>query len=348
MTKIENNQFLQFQPGLQEDIPVIAGFWRRLLAAIIDIVIISVFCQLISLLFPLTLYKLGPYASPLGLLVVLPYYGILNSKIGQGWTIGKRILNLEVRSKDNQYLSIYKSFLRTSLLFSPLIINCFGLLNLENSFVIQTINFLLYSIYGLLIYTMVFNKATRQGFHDMILGTYVVDLRKETNKPYNETPKKHWIISFAWIGFVLVFIMGFNIFQSIKRNSTTFENTIYQTFKSINEEFKQNPNTITSSISEQTRKTTKTNLYSTQETESWITRSLVLDIWINSKLDFEEMKNVGLEYIRIVITDFPNIDNYDLITIRIKYGFSLGFTYKNFTTTWSGSPYDWRSLLNLN
>ena len=75
---IEQNQ-LTNPPEKTFTLPPISGFWRRFFAWAVDTIILGAVGQLIGLLFSSYLYNLGPYGRPIGLLFIIPYFGILNS-----------------------------------------------------------------------------------------------------------------------------------------------------------------------------------------------------------------------------------------------------------------------------
>src|ERR671923_3070682 len=83
-------------------LPPIAGFWRRFLAWFIDSLLLGIIGQAIAVLFSSFFFSIGPYGRPIGLLFIIPYFGILNSKIGGGQTIGKRLMKIAVRNKNNE------------------------------------------------------------------------------------------------------------------------------------------------------------------------------------------------------------------------------------------------------
>ena len=70
----------------------ISGFWRRLLAIVLDGLILGI-VGFVSGLFFFNFYaQLGGWGRLIGLGVDSIYFGILNSAIGKGQTIGKRMI----------------------------------------------------------------------------------------------------------------------------------------------------------------------------------------------------------------------------------------------------------------
>src|SRR6187455_1232356 len=81
--------------------PPIAGFWRRFFAWCIDLLLLGVIGQVIAVAFSSFLFSIGPYGRPIGLLFLIPYFGIMNSRIGGGQTVGKRWMQIAVRNREN-------------------------------------------------------------------------------------------------------------------------------------------------------------------------------------------------------------------------------------------------------
>ncbi|GAB3347318.1 RDD family protein [Lysobacter tyrosinilyticus] len=90
----------------------VSGFWRRLAAFAIDSVVLGVFGMIAGFAMFDTLAQLGPYGRLLGFAVALLYFGVLNSRIGGGQTLGKRALSIRAVTLDGQLMSVPRSLLR--------------------------------------------------------------------------------------------------------------------------------------------------------------------------------------------------------------------------------------------
>src|SRR5262245_42517816 len=101
----------------------IAGFWRRLGAFFLDCLALGVLGGAIGFFLNDTFASLGPWGRLLGFLVALIYFGIFNSRISGGQTLGKRLLSVKVVAKDGTSLSVSKSFLRFLPLGVPWFLN---------------------------------------------------------------------------------------------------------------------------------------------------------------------------------------------------------------------------------
>ena len=116
----QNEQEVNSEPDFT--FPPIAGFWRRFFAWLVDMLILGVTGQILGLIFSTFLFSLGPYGRPIELLFVVPYFGIMNSKIGGGQTIGKRLFKLSVRNQNNETIGLGRSIVRNPNLIHPRVI----------------------------------------------------------------------------------------------------------------------------------------------------------------------------------------------------------------------------------
>src|SRR5688572_4687565 len=66
---------------------------------------------------------MGGYGRLLGFAVALAYFGVMNSRIGGGQTLGKRLLGVRVVAGDGRTLSLPRSFLRYCVLGIPFFLN---------------------------------------------------------------------------------------------------------------------------------------------------------------------------------------------------------------------------------
>lgn len=183
-------------------IPPVAGFWRRLAAWLVDTLILGLIGQLISLLFSTLLFQIGPYGRPLGLLLILPYFGVMNSKIGGGQTIGKRLMKIAVRDESNSPISLARSLGRITLIALPALFNGWALPIFESPVLSWFVSLLVFGLGGSIVYTMVFNRKARQGIHDLLAGTYVVNL---AGKPIAALPKSaqiHKVVVGTWVSII--------------------------------------------------------------------------------------------------------------------------------------------------
>mgnify|MGYP000492098281 CR=1 FL=1 len=101
----------------------ICGFWRRLIALLLDGVILAVAGCILGLIFGRYFVRMGPYGRIVGFIITLLYFGLQNSSAGKGQSIGKRALKIKVVDQTGNSISWRKSFLRTFILIIPFYLN---------------------------------------------------------------------------------------------------------------------------------------------------------------------------------------------------------------------------------
>lgn len=160
-----------------EEVPArrIAGFWRRLGAFVIDVIVLGIVGMILGALLFDTFARMGVYARLIGFAIALAYFGVLNSRIGNGQTLGKRWLGVRVVDAQDQLLSLPRALLRYTVLSIPFFAN--GLPVDPGMAMGSVLGYLLALIvFGgmfVTVYLYVFNRRTRQSLHDLVVGSYV-------------------------------------------------------------------------------------------------------------------------------------------------------------------------------
>ena len=158
------------------DIRWIAGFWRRIGAFAIDLIILGVFGVFLGTFLEERFVQLGGWGRCVGLLVGLFYFGFLNSRIFGGQTVGKTLLRIRVVDSDNQPIGLLRSCARYGILGVPFFLEGSRFTDeAATSFWVYPISFLIYGGMSAIVYLYVSNRATRQSLHDLAVGTYVVN-----------------------------------------------------------------------------------------------------------------------------------------------------------------------------
>jgi uncharacterized RDD family membrane protein YckC len=173
----------------------VASFWRRFFAFSIDGVIIGVLGSLVGLFFFDDLARLGLWGRFVGFLILIPYFTLFESRIGDGQSIGKRLLAIRVVNAQGKAISLEESILRYSVFAIPVFLNSLALpITRTPWFITPLLAILVFGVGGATLYLMTFNRNTRQGLHDLALGTYVVEAGQTGPVAASSIWKFHWVI----------------------------------------------------------------------------------------------------------------------------------------------------------
>jgi uncharacterized RDD family membrane protein YckC len=187
----------------------IAGFWRRLVAFLVDLLILGA----PTLVFGLALFRwaasLGEGGRLIGFFVALLYFGLLNSHIGGGQTPGKRLLGIRVIRRDGKALSTMRSILRFLVIAVPYFLN--GLWFNGDTAPTDLLQYLLFALLifvvfgglGAIAYLFVFNQRTRQSLHDLAAGSFVVRGSPTVVPDGLSIARLHLIIVGCWLALIM-------------------------------------------------------------------------------------------------------------------------------------------------
>jgi len=161
----------------QKQLKWISGFWRRIGAFSVDIIILGVVGLVLGLLFEQIFVEMGGWGRLVGFVVTLLYFGVMNSEVASGQTIGKKLLNIRVVDDGNKSIGIVRSFVRYSVLGIPFFLNNAHISDeIMFSSWIYVLSFVIFGGGFSIIYLYIFNRNTRQSLHDLIVGTFVVNV----------------------------------------------------------------------------------------------------------------------------------------------------------------------------
>jgi uncharacterized RDD family membrane protein YckC len=169
--------------GEESDEVRYTGFFKRALAYIIDVLILGVVDFAIA-----SILKGAPYTLTT-LIVALAYFAIMESSKFQG-SLGKMLLKIKVTDENGERLSILKTGARYIILeIFSILSDIVGIIPGKSSEInpndISTImksltdlpHILAYVgfIYGIIVLISILSSEYKQGIHDKIVKSYVVD-----------------------------------------------------------------------------------------------------------------------------------------------------------------------------
>jgi uncharacterized RDD family membrane protein YckC len=187
--------------SLREGLPVselstrvVASFWRRIFAFLVDIVITAVPCALVGFTFHRFFAESKLAGDLLGFFITLPYFAILGSCLCGGQTLGQRIVHIRVADREGRCLSLGRSFLRYLILLIPFQLSEAEIPTPAPAGMKMLVSWLLPLLVAVIVYLYLFNVRTRQSLHDLAVGAYVVDADTKGSIVTKRFWKWHWAV----------------------------------------------------------------------------------------------------------------------------------------------------------
>jgi len=312
----------------QADAPrVVAGFWRRVGAFALDAVVLGVMGQLMGMFLAERFVEMGAWGRLLGFVVAGVYFGFLNSRLGGGQTLGKRILRIKVVARDGSLLAPPRAFLRFLPLGIPWFLN--GAQFPETALLSGWAYLLSVAVFGLglsLVYLFLFNRRSRQSLDDLLVGSYVVPAASSGEVPAAATGPLHRAVCAA----LLLASAAVPYFTQQLATSTLFA-TLLKTQRAIAAE------PWISSVSVISGKTFMTAAGSGKsETTHLRITAHIRDARIE---DTARARQLAL----LVLAMEPSAESMDLIQITLIHGYDIGIASSWRSQGYVHSPQEWRA-----
>lgn len=316
----------------------IAGFWRRAVAFVIDLLLLALLCYVCGFVFISYLAKIGLFLNhAIGYLIALLYFGVLESGVGGGKTIGKKILKIKVVQANYAFLSLKRSLLRAALFWAPSLLNgVFLPLNIPKlvgiTYLIVSIG-IIFVLGGAQFYFYIFNQKTRQAVHDLVVGSYVINDKCDRNIALPKIWVGHFIIYPAILCLLTISISVAGLIEW---------HNIAGPLASLNKDQDE-----LQLISDKIQKLPGVNIVNVSAGISYNSKEkmqhkvLAINIVKNSAL-VESQKDV-LNIIQLVLDNYKNINSYDYIFIKEGYGFDLIFASFYFWSKFTKTVKEWQN-----
>ena len=312
---------------------IVVGFWMRLFSDILDALFLGLFGFLLS--FPLKnlFYGMGESGLWIGLLVTFCYTGILQSSIGQGQTIAKKILKIQVVQLDGQYLSLAKSFLRY-VVIALIFYNSWIGMGITSMFpFLNNPTFLM--VYGNIVFALMIGcivlvafHPLKRGIHDLVAGSVVV--RKDTYSKEKieelKNPSRTRAAFIIWIVCSVVIIGGL---QMMVNNQKLIPSDMIKEMVSITQKIEQ----------ESALKNISMNHNVFQGTNGEKISTLFVSGFLNKKeFDQENFRTAEIKKIvDFVIGAYSRINECSQVVVQVRTGYNIGIWsfYNNMNSSFS-------------
>jgi uncharacterized RDD family membrane protein YckC len=303
----------------------LASFWRRLGAFVIDSIIVGLAAFVLGIPFFSSLSRLGPYGRLIGIILAFPYYVILNSKIGDGQTLGKRILDIQVVDESGHTVSFATSSLRYLVVVVPYFLSDVPLAATRTPWTVSAFLQALGIISAATLYLLIFNRRTRQGIHDLAAGTFVAQahlIATPSKKPFW---KPHLLI------FASLIVVAYSGARIVEKKVMGWA-PIPQMLEDVRL-LEQMEGVQSAQALDQTS-------HSAGQTNS--KRSLVITIhWLGESSNRTAFAN---QVAKTILAHDATVLNYDSLRIVVVSGYDIGIAKSNAMYSFENSPSEWNSL----
>ncbi len=217
--------------------------------------------------------------------------------------------------------------IRILLLALPALFNGWSIPIFQNYVIVWFLTLIVFGLGGAILYTMVFNRKTRQGIHDLLLGTYVVNLPGKPIEAFPTASRIHWNVTSVWFGVIAVgtLAMAFIVPSAISKSPLAPSMSLYNILQSDSRFF-----------------TVGVNDHTFYGSNGRTSHSLIVTVWYKGKLKEDERKEVVESIAKTVLENAKDINNYDGIQVKITSAYDIGIATANVTLSFSNSIEDWR------
>ena len=327
---MENEHTMRIPDSGSQDGPpfssnVISGFWRRTGAFLLDGMLLGLVGLLIGYFFFDTLVELGPWGRLLGFLISITYFGTLNSSIGGGQTLGKKLQKIRVVNQAGETLSVPSSFTRYAIMGIPFFLNNAMIPQaITNQIVLFILTLIIFCVGGTILYLYAFNRQTRQSLHDLAVGSYVI--KDVYPGPVSAGPiwKPHFAIAGLWCALVLSFVI-FGV--PILATKGLFKELLV--------------------IHEAVQSTGKVHNVRVSETYHWGSDGTSTSLSVNAiwKSIPKVPKGTPFEIAPAVLSAYPSIFSKDRLFISVSYGYDIGISTFWKSNSANGTPTEWVAVV---
>lgn len=299
----------------------IAGFWRRLGAFLIDILVLGAVGLILSFFFHERFAALGAWGRAVGFLIALAYFGILESRWGGGRSLGKRVCRLRVVTRTGALLSAPAAFCRSAIFCLAYFLNGAGWkvtpgqawLTVAQSCLISA---LIISVF----YLLVFNRRTRQSLHDLAVGAFVVKAAPGAlTLPALPVWRGHYAIV---SGAVLVLSVG----SMLLMQQTTVA-ALVATQRAI------------SALPDIDRVSVNATVHLTGQSKA---RQLLLGGVVDASLG--DPDGLATTMANIALETYPDASTQEVIVVTLSSGYDIGIAWGWSWTRYVWTPQQWRTL----
>lgn len=322
-----------------------AGFWRRVGAFLVDGALLGIVGVTLAVFLTFAFPFLGPWGRLVGLTMGTAYFGIMNSRIGAGQTVGKRLLKLVVVDRDGELLDVRRSVARAGILNLILLTNGWAI-PFASLFSIITIVQSLILFVGLAVslYGLFFNRTTRQLPHDILTQSFVIKHADAGQMEQPVTPRVHHLIGGIIAGVVTITIVFCSFLQapyllSVFGVAQDTSRSIFSLYNRLN----RDERFFTAQVNANTTYRVAGNLGTGQPL-----RTLNITVWYKGFCSGDSNCFAVVDDIaRMTFEQFKPIQDFDGMIITVLQKTDLGYGEYHMSNGAAYSIADWKKRLKI-
>lgn len=308
----------------QRNIFQVANLWQRFGAAAVDWLLILVAGQAVARPLGAFWSQIGPYGRFVGIAIVFAYFGALNSRIGKGQTIGKRLAKIAVKGKNNEPIGLGRSVARIAILSAPLWILGWELPFLRAPEMSWLTGLLVVGLGAALAYSILANVEAKQGLHDFVCGTFVVDTTTMPVDEFPQTDRYHWYVCGGLMAVAAISFGAWNAIPTPVEVATPLED-----IRGLRQVLGADPRFFAT-------KADITFMY---------VSTLYVEAWYPGVPSEAEQQQLRLELARMAMENVERVYQFEYISIKVRSGYDLGIAAGGVSSEEIHWPSVWRSLL---
>ncbi len=323
-----------YETTVQEQLPIpethISGFWRRTFAFLFDLFVLAIVGVILGLFFGKQFAEMGTCARSVGFLLSIAYFGVLNSSISGGQTLGKTMAGIKIITASGNFLPIGTSLLRAAILFVPSYTDVFTYASPT------TVNTIIVAIIAVIanvlalgtFYLFIFNRKTRQAPHDLICRSYVIRSGMEGEFRPATIAKSHYVVLGLLLCLLLVSAIPIRSYLSAKLPFANMTKVQQELFKL--------DNVLTAGVS-------TGYITGPSGRKEHVNAQLVMKKY--QPTNAQETKELSKKIARTILEKYPEAAKKDFIGTKIDYGYNIGIWKSTTFYSYTKTPSEWAEEL---
>ncbi|ROR98693.1 RDD family protein [Sinobacterium caligoides] len=287
--------------------PWLASLGRRVIAFSIDLLLLCIFGFFLSLAYEASFVQLGARGVLIGMVAALLYFGILNSRVSDGQTLGKKLTRIKVVDRNGKSIDLLRSFVRYCIFAIPLSLLGVDILSEQlMRYIHYPLTVIVIGSVVATVYLLLFNYITKQSLHDLVVRTLVVNSAAPC-----ESVRPMWRAHLSVT--VLIFMMATVMPRFIDLPMSQDHSIgLAETERLLREEHSVISAKVTQGESTLYRSVRPVDALKRVEVSAMLAENIISDTELARKLAMSTLKA------------YQKAKDSDEIVVRLNYGFAIG------------------------